>query len=165
MPALLPSEEILKQIGKVLASWGYIEHQMKILLSDLLNIDFDKARLVYESFSSFESKVKLCHRLNNIITPYPEHKNGIKSILKKVTTLNDDRNVIAHALYGKDTNGTEFMFVNFLPNNPEKLNHGKNSQISPECLAALHERFGRVSGCFDELLNCVATSRQVSICG
>lgn len=156
MSANMPSEEIRKQIGSIVASWGYIEFQTKKLLALLLNIDLEKTRLVYESFTSYDSKVKLCHRLNNKLKPYPEHKKEITEILNKLKTLNTSRNEIAHSMYGVDLQGNEYMFINYLPNNLEKSNHGKNSQISPECLSTLHGRFDIASSRFDDLLMNIA---------
>ena len=100
MPPLLPDNKILEEAGRILAVWGYIELQTKVLLQHLLDIDFKKTELIYGSFVSFDSKLKLCGRLNIQINPLPELHDSIKSTLETLKQYSDERNTIAHSLYG-----------------------------------------------------------------
>jgi len=154
MPALLPDSKILEQAGRILAVWGYIEFQTKLLLQQLLDIDFTKTELIYGSFVSFESKVALCNRLNLIINPKPEFQEAIKAITGKLIPLNDERNTIAHSLFGiNPTTWAPYLMVNYLPRNEGKIDHGKNQDITVEKMTDRCKKFEEVSSELEELLN------------
>jgi hypothetical protein len=154
MPALLPDSKILEQAGRILAVWGYIEFQTKLLLQQLLDIDFTKADLIYGSFVSFDSKLSLCNRLNIVVNPKPEFQEVINAIIGKLRPLNDERNTIAHSLYGSNpTTWTPYFMVNYLPKNEGKIDHGKNQDITVEKMTDRCKEFEEVSSEFEELLN------------
>lgn len=154
MPALLPDSKILEQAGKILAVWGYIEFQTKLLMQQLLDIDFVKADLIYGSFVSFDSKLSLCNRLTNIINPKPEFQDEIKAIIFKLRPLNDERNTIAHSLYGLNpTTWSPYFMVNYLPKNEDKSEHGKNQDITVEKMTDRCREFEEVSSKLEDLLN------------
>lgn len=154
MPPLLPDSKILEEAGRILAVWGYIEFQTKVLLQHLLDIDFKKTELIYGSFVSFDSKLKLCGRLNIQINSLPEVQDSVKSILEKLKPFSDKRNTIAHSLYGVDSSSwAQCFIVNYLPTNEDRPHHGENREITAESMIDLRKEFEEVSSKFDELLN------------
>lgn len=140
-------------VGRLVAIWGSLEHELHCLLSILLGVDHVKAGLVHKSIMGTESKIALLERLNEQLPTYETYRLRIRALLKEANELNNDRNKYIHSLWGEDPEtGTLFKFVGFLPRKPTKTDHEVLELTAADIDIVVDKIRTVTSGIFDLLL-------------
>lgn len=140
-------EEHCKYLGLLIANWASTESMLLIILGHLLQVDQQRAQLVYREFIATGPKFNLMRRLlSAYVGDGPERKELLR-LLADAQRYVKIRNKFAHATWGA-TDGDEYLtlFQDTAPDNTNLVMH-RPEQISPsdikeqaENIAALNHR-------------------------
>ncbi|MGA7561843.1 MAG: hypothetical protein WBW55_01405 [Desulfobaccales bacterium] len=86
-------------LGRLIAHWGDLESQFRLLFQFLLKIDNMKAHFINQEFLSVPAKITFLRRINHFFTLDASSKHQIDELLKTIEGLNKQRNRFIHATW------------------------------------------------------------------
>jgi hypothetical protein len=156
--ALEQSPKHAEALGLLLGHWAVFGHMLTGLMQNLLDIEPQKADIVYKEIVNFQAKLKLLKRINHHFTKDKAIKDEIDNVLATAEKLNKQRNAFIHASWAGDSTNL-YRYENVLPGNPVKLSKAP-MKFTPQDILNVVEEIAKLSASCGMLSSQLLTTPQ-----
>lgn len=106
-----------EDLGQMLGHWAMIERCLSRVLGTLLGIEQSREHMLFNTFISIASKIKLIERLIHSYVIDSSEKETLLELVKTAETYNTRRNSFVHSTWGAGSNDTLIKIDSRVPGN------------------------------------------------
>ncbi len=107
-------------LGRMLGHWAIIERCLSSVLGTLLGIEQSREHMLFNTFISIASKIKLIERLIHSYVIDSSEKDTLLELVKTAETFNTKRNSFVHSTWGAGSNDTLIKIDSRVPGSNKK---------------------------------------------
>lgn len=139
-------DDALYEIGRLTYVWTNTESLLLHLIAGLLEIDKERALIVFLTLNTTRARVDLVERLAKHAGLPANRLRRVLTLMRQLSALSGERNLYSHAIYAFDPAQGEVSAIQMrIADRPTDIRMGRRRRLDGEAVADLRATIDRIA--------------------